>query len=56
LAPGERVKAQKCFDGCVSLTRDATVKGDPVDREDCYQHADHFWRVMKDLTGSSLDP
>jgi hypothetical protein len=50
-ASGEmtKAKAQKSFDKYVALARDA--KGDSVEREDCYQHADHFWRVMKELTG-----
>ena len=30
------------------LAREATLKGDAVEAENCYQHAEHYFRVMRE--------
>jgi hypothetical protein len=32
----------------VALAREATLNGDPVEAENCYQHAEHYFRVMRE--------
>jgi hypothetical protein len=41
-------RAQKSYDRYVALARDAAARGDPVEMENCYQHAEHFLRVIKE--------
>jgi len=32
----------------VALAREAGLKGDAVEAENCYQHAEHFYRLMRE--------
>jgi hypothetical protein len=32
----------------VALAREAGMKGDAIEAENCYQHAEHFYRLMRD--------
>jgi hypothetical protein len=32
----------------VALAREATLNGDPVEAENFYQHAEHYFRVMRE--------
>jgi hypothetical protein len=32
----------------VALAREATLNGDIVEAENCYQHAEHYFRVMRE--------
>jgi hypothetical protein len=37
------------------LAREATLAGDTVEAENCYQHAEHYFRVMRESeTGTAL--
>jgi len=35
----------------VTLAQAAALTGDTVETENCYQHAEHYYRVMKERTG-----
>ena len=35
----------------VTLAQTAALTGDAVETENCYQHAEHYYRVMKERTG-----
>jgi hypothetical protein len=49
-------KAQKNYESYVALARDAAARGDTIEVENCYQHAEHFLRVMKERAPQTLDP
>jgi hypothetical protein len=34
------------------MAKDAARRGDVVEAENLYQHAEHYFRVMKELTSS----
>ena len=34
----------------MALAREAEQAGDMVERENCYQHAEHYFRVMRSTT------
>jgi hypothetical protein len=42
------VSAQKHYDRYMALARDAASSGDLVEMENCFQHAEHYFRVMKE--------
>jgi hypothetical protein len=35
----------------VTLAQAAALTGDVVEAENCYQHAEHYYRVMRGTTG-----
>lgn len=37
---------QKSFERYVALARDAAASGDTIESENCYQHAEHYLRLM----------
>ena len=39
----------------LALAREATVKGDPIETENCHQHAEHYFRVMRESEGGRGD-
>ena len=39
--------AQRNYDRYVALARDATLKGDSIEAENFYQHAEHYFRVLR---------
>ena len=41
-------KAQKSYERYMALARDAAAAGDTIEMENCYQHAEHFLRVMNE--------
>ena len=43
--------ARQNYERYLELARDAARRGDPVEAENCYQHAEHYFRVMKERTG-----
>jgi Domain of unknown function (DUF4167) len=43
--------AKRNYDRYMALARDAASAGDPVERENFYQHAEHYLRTMRDLAG-----
>jgi hypothetical protein len=40
--------AHQKYERYVALAREATLHGDPVEAENCYQHAEHYFRVMRE--------
>jgi hypothetical protein len=39
--------AQRKYDHYLALAREAARNGDPVEAENCYQHAEHYFRMMR---------
>jgi hypothetical protein len=42
--------AQRNYERYMALAREAALSGDNVEMENCYQHAEHYFRVMKERT------
>lgn len=38
----------KSYDRYVTLAREATQRGDAIEAENLYQHAEHYFRQMRD--------
>jgi hypothetical protein len=36
------------YDRYVALAKDATSRGDTIETENCYQHAEHYFRAMRE--------
>ena len=43
---GSPLDFKKSYARYVAMARAAALKGDAVETENCYQHAEHFFRVM----------
>jgi hypothetical protein len=43
--------AKRNYERYVTLARAAALNGDTVEMENCYQHAEHYLRVMKAQPG-----
>lgn len=39
--------AQRTYDRYVELAKEALRSGDPIEAENCYQHAEHYYRMMR---------
>jgi hypothetical protein len=39
--------AQRNYDRYLALAREATLNGDPIEAENFYQHAEHYFRVLR---------
>jgi uncharacterized protein DUF4167 len=39
--------AQRNYERYLALAREASLNGDAVEAENCYQHAEHYFRVMR---------
>ena len=35
------------YERYLALAREATVRGDPIEAENCHQHAEHYFRVRR---------
>ena len=44
---GSSGNAQKNYDRYLALAREAGLAGDTIEMENCYQHAEHYLRVMR---------
>jgi Domain of unknown function (DUF4167) len=40
--------ARRKYDTYVALAREARSRGDLVEMENCYQHAEHYFRVLRE--------
>ena len=40
--------AARNYERYLALAREATLNGDIVEAENCYQHAEHYFRVMRE--------
>jgi Domain of unknown function (DUF4167) len=38
--------AQRNYERYMGLAREAALSGDKIEMENCYQHAEHYFRVM----------
>ena len=52
LHPGRRLNntsgnAERNYERYLALAREAASKGDTIEMENCYQHAEHYFRVMR---------
>ena len=43
-----RGNARQKYETYLVRAREAQLAGDAVEMENCYQHAEHYWRVMRD--------
>lgn len=41
------VSAERNYKRYTELAREAAVRGDDVEVQNCYQHAEHYFRTMK---------
>lgn len=48
--PDQGVNAKARYEQYVALARAAALTGDVVEAENYYQHAEHYFRVMKERT------
>jgi hypothetical protein len=39
--------AKQSYERYLAKARDAQLSGDTIEMENCYQHAEHYFRVMK---------
>ena len=39
--------ARRNYEWYLALAREAALKGDTIEMENCYQHAEHYYRVME---------
>ncbi len=51
-AAAERLGRQRTskLERYLALAREATLAGDPIEAENWYQHAEHYFRVMRERT------
>jgi hypothetical protein len=42
--------AKRNYERYMVLARAAALAGDSVEMENCYQHAEHYFRVMREQT------
>jgi hypothetical protein len=39
--------AQRNYEWYLGRAREASLKGEPIDAESCYQHAEHYLRLLR---------
>ena len=44
---GSGGNAQRSYERYITLAREAASAGDVIEMENCYQHAEHFFRTMR---------
>jgi hypothetical protein len=48
-APGRNDgNVRRNYDRYIALAKDAASRGDRIEMENCYQHAEHYFRVMRE--------
>ena len=40
--------ARRAYDRYMALAKEAASRGDTIEMENCYQHAEHYFRVMRE--------
>jgi hypothetical protein len=48
--PNGTASAQRNYERYMALAREAALNGDNVEMENCYQHAEHYFRVLRERT------
>lgn len=46
----DTANAKRSYERYMALARAAALAGDSVEMENCYQHAEHYFRVMREQT------
>ena len=46
--PNGSGNAKRNYERYVDLAREAAVRGDDIEVQNCYQHAEHYFRSMND--------
>jgi hypothetical protein len=50
-APGrDHGNTRRSYERYLALAKEAASKGDIVEAENCYQHAEHYFRVLREQT------
>jgi hypothetical protein len=44
---GSGGNAHRAYERYLALAREAALSGDVIEAENCYQHAEHYFRVMQ---------
>jgi hypothetical protein len=44
---GSGGNVQRSYERYIALAREAAAIGDAIEMENCYQHAEHFFRTMR---------
>ena len=44
---GSSGNSRQRYESYLARGREAELAGDAVEMENCYQHAEHYWRVMR---------
>jgi Domain of unknown function (DUF4167) len=47
---GSDGSARRNYERYLALAREATMNGDPIEAENLHQHAEHYFRVMRERT------
>jgi len=47
---GSAGNAHRNYERYLALAREATLAGDPIEAENWYQHAEHYFRVTRERT------
>jgi hypothetical protein len=45
---GSSANATRNYERYVALAREATLAGDIIEAENCYQHAEHYFRLLRE--------
>jgi hypothetical protein len=53
---GQGVNAKARYVRYVAMARAAAQAGDVVEAENCYQHAEHYFRLMRERPGTEEPP
>jgi hypothetical protein len=51
----QRASAKRNYERYMELARAAVSAGDPIEGENLYQHAEHYFRAMRELEGVQSD-
>ncbi len=51
----QRASAKRNYERYMELARAAISAGDPIEGENLYQHAEHYFRAMKEHEGRESD-
>jgi hypothetical protein len=49
-SPNSSGNAHRNYERYLALAREAALNGDTVEAENCYQHAEHYFRVINNRT------
>jgi hypothetical protein len=48
-APGrDNANARRNYERYIALAKEAASRGETIEMENCYQHAEHYFRVMRE--------